>query len=67
MSGKEVVKILLSNGWSLARKKGAHYIFKHPQRPDQIVVPMGRPLKPGLTKWIMVLARSGANRVVCNA
>ena len=40
MTAKEVIKLLEKNGWSEARQRGSHKVFKHPDFTDNIPVPM---------------------------
>lgn len=49
VSGKEVIKALGAEGWSVKRIRGSHHILRHPTIPDAIPVPVhgNRPLKPG--------------------
>lgn len=40
MKTREIVKKLEQEGWYLARQKGSHKIYKHPQKPElRIVLP----------------------------
>jgi predicted RNA binding protein YcfA (HicA-like mRNA interferase family) len=46
---KDVISILEQHGWRLARQRGSHRQFKHPNRPALITL-AGRPsktVKPG--------------------
>ena len=38
MKVKEVIKLLEREGWYLARMKGSHRQFKHPERPGAVTV-----------------------------
>ena len=38
MNSKQVIKRLESEGWRLARVKGSHHQFKHPDRPGLVTV-----------------------------
>jgi predicted RNA binding protein YcfA (HicA-like mRNA interferase family) len=55
MKVREVVKILLKQGWIEMRSKGSHRHFKHPERPFVITVPGndGRELAPGTLNDIL--------------
>jgi predicted RNA binding protein YcfA (HicA-like mRNA interferase family) len=55
VSGKEMCRILERNGWILARIKGRHHAFQHPDRPGTIIVPVhgSRDLRPGTQHGIM--------------
>jgi predicted RNA binding protein YcfA (HicA-like mRNA interferase family) len=35
---KEVIKLLERDGWYLARVKGSHRQFKHPEKPGAVTV-----------------------------
>lgn len=39
VSGKQLVKILEGQGWSVKRVRGSHHIMRHPTVPDAIPVP----------------------------
>lgn len=39
MKVREVIRVLLENGWFLARTKGSHRQFKHPSIPNVVTVP----------------------------
>ena len=38
MKVKEVIKLLEREGWYLARMKGSHRQFKHPEKPGAVTV-----------------------------
>jgi predicted RNA binding protein YcfA (HicA-like mRNA interferase family) len=37
---KEAARALTRSGWTLDRTKGSHQVFRHPDRPNRVVVPM---------------------------
>ena len=39
MKVRDLVKLLVSNGWREVRTKGSHRHFKHPTRPLLVTVP----------------------------
>ena len=39
MDSREIIRRLRDDGWSLARTKGSHHQFKHPQKPGLVTVP----------------------------
>jgi len=39
MRRAELIRLLGQAGWQLDRNRGSHHVFKHPDRPDLIVVP----------------------------
>ena len=51
MNGKEIIKKLEKNGWSLSRVKGSHHIMKK-EGMAPIVVPVHgkKDIKPGLLR-----------------
>lgn len=58
ISGKEFIKILQLKGWQLKRINGSHYIFSHPDKTENISVPVHKndDLKKGLLKKLMTIA-----------
>ena len=38
MKVREVIKMLEDDGWYLARTKGSHRQFKHPEKPGTVTV-----------------------------
>jgi predicted RNA binding protein YcfA (HicA-like mRNA interferase family) len=55
MTGRELVKLVESQGWVLERVTGSHHIFKHPERPDTVVVTVHgkKEVAKGLEKAIL--------------
>lgn len=49
MKVSEVIKQLQADGWYLARTKGSHRQFKHPDKPGLVTVPgkLSDDLAPG--------------------
>jgi mRNA interferase HicA len=39
MKCKELIKLLLRDGWFVFRQSGSHMIMRHPKKDGQIVVP----------------------------
>lgn len=39
MNSREVIKALEADGWYLARVKGSHHHFKHPEKKGTVTVP----------------------------
>ena len=39
MKVAEVLRLLEAEGWELARTRGSHRQYKHPQRPGKVTVP----------------------------
>jgi len=58
LSGKEFVRLLERNGWTLERVQGSHHIYMRKGRNVRISVPVhgNRPLKLGLQAHLMKLA-----------
>ncbi len=40
MKSKELIRLLMRNGWYIVRQKGSHVIMRHPGKNRQIVVLM---------------------------
>ncbi|MBX3291179.1 MAG: type II toxin-antitoxin system HicA family toxin [Acidobacteria bacterium] len=38
MKVKEIIKMLEKEGWRLARIKGSHRQFKHPEKPGTVTI-----------------------------
>jgi predicted RNA binding protein YcfA (HicA-like mRNA interferase family) len=55
ISGKQLCKIVEKRGWVLERITGSHYIYKNPQDPKIISIPVHRnqDLKIGTLKALM--------------
>lgn len=55
ISGKKLCRVLRKHGWVKVRTKGSHFAFRHPDRPETIVVPVhgNHDLKPGTLAGIM--------------
>ncbi len=49
MKVRDVIKRLEDDGWYLARTRGSHRQFKHPEKPGLVTVPgkMSDELAPG--------------------
>ena len=51
---QQLMRVLEGRGWQLIRTRGSHYVFKHQEFPNRIVVPVhGRELKRGILTAIM--------------
>jgi predicted RNA binding protein YcfA (HicA-like mRNA interferase family) len=56
---RDVIRILMRDGWILARQRGSHRQFRHPEKPG-IVTVAGKPsadLAPGTLNSILKQAR----------
>jgi len=55
ISGKQLVKIVQAHGWFLSRVNGSHHVFKHPDKPGNLVIPVhsNETLKTGLLRALM--------------
>ncbi|MFH0762078.1 MAG: type II toxin-antitoxin system HicA family toxin [Bacteroidota bacterium] len=40
MKSKELIRLLMQNGWYIVRQPGSHIIMRHPDKTKQIVVLM---------------------------
>jgi len=59
MKVREVIKLIEKNGWYLARTKGSHRQFKHPEKVGLVTIP-GKPsddLAPGTLNSILKQAQ----------
>jgi predicted RNA binding protein YcfA (HicA-like mRNA interferase family) len=51
---RQAARALDRAGWRLDRVKGSHHVFRHPNRPGRVVVPMhGRDLAKGTLNQIV--------------
>lgn len=51
---RQLIRVLERRGWQLARTKGSHQSFRHPDHANIVTVPMhGRDLKRGLLSGIL--------------
>jgi predicted RNA binding protein YcfA (HicA-like mRNA interferase family) len=39
MKSADLIRELEALGWVLDRVRGSHHVFRHPNRPEQVVVP----------------------------
>lgn len=39
MRSREVIELLLGDGWFLVAVKGSHHQYKHPYKPGRVTVP----------------------------
>lgn len=50
-----MVRLLLKDGWYLARSRGSHHQYRHPEKPGVVTVP-GKPnddLAPGTLNSVL--------------
>ena len=55
MKVRELIKLLEDNGWFMARMRGSHRQFKHPNKPGTVTV-AGKPgvdMPPGTLNAIL--------------
>jgi predicted RNA binding protein YcfA (HicA-like mRNA interferase family) len=55
MKVREVIKLLIEDGWFLARTRGSHRQYQHPTKPGTVTVPgrMGDDIRPGTLNSIL--------------
>ena len=41
MKSKELISLLLREGWTLRGVRGSHHVYVHPNHPGHISVPLG--------------------------
>lgn len=56
MSGKELVKLLLQNGWTVDHINSSHYILKRDDQTLSVPVHRNQALKPGLLNALLKTA-----------
>jgi len=52
MNSKEIIALLIADGWQLHSQKGSHCHYKHPIKKDRVTVPHPKkdlPLKTELS------------------
>ncbi|HTV47403.1 MAG TPA: type II toxin-antitoxin system HicA family toxin [Phycisphaerae bacterium] len=42
MDSRQIIRVLIDDGWTLVRTKGSHHQFKHPNKPGLVTVPHPR-------------------------
>ncbi|MBP6964369.1 MAG: type II toxin-antitoxin system HicA family toxin [Armatimonadetes bacterium] len=54
-SGREIIRLLRSHGWQIARVEGSHHILTKPGRDETISVPVhgNHSLKSGIVHFIL--------------
>jgi len=55
VSGKAMATILKARGWVHVRTNGSHFIFRHPDSPNRIDLPIhaNKDLAPGTQRDVM--------------
>ena len=55
MKSKELLKLLIDDGWYEIRRSGSHIIMRHPRKKTQLAVPLhtGKELKKGTLNSIL--------------
>ena len=58
LSGKELAKLVQSNGWALLRVNGSHHVYSKPGTNVRLSIPLqgSKKLKFGLQRHLMKLA-----------
>ena len=58
-SGREMIRLLRSHGWDIARVQGSHHILTKPGHEETISVPVhgSQALKIGVIRRVLKLAR----------
>ena len=58
MTANEVIKLLKGKGWNEVRQSGSHKIFKHPDNPNNVSVPVhsGKDIPKGTLNNILKTA-----------
>lgn len=53
VSGKQLVKVLEKDGWSVVRQRGSHVRLKKPGRKAALVVPLHKEIRKGTLSGIL--------------
>jgi predicted RNA binding protein YcfA (HicA-like mRNA interferase family) len=54
VSARQVIRVLRHGGWELDRVRGSHNVFRHPDHPTRVVVPLhGGDLRKGTLNAII--------------
>ena len=54
VSARQVIRVLRQSGWKLDRIRGSHHVFRHPDHPTRVVVPLhGGDLRKGTLNAII--------------
>lgn len=61
---KEVVAILMSNGFKLRRSKGSHQIFTNSNNSKRVTIPMHSGKDLLLTTLVSIIRQSGLSEVL---
>jgi predicted RNA binding protein YcfA (HicA-like mRNA interferase family) len=58
ISGREFVRVVERNGWSLLRINGSHHIYGKPGNDARLSIPVhgNKPLKTGLLRHLLKVA-----------
>lgn len=56
---REAIRLVERNGWRLARTRGSHRQYRHPDRPGTVTIAgkLGDDLPPGT--WASIMKQSG--------
>lgn len=53
-NSRDLIKVLVANGWTLTRIRGSHHVYKHPIKSGHITVPHPKKdLGQGIVKSIL--------------
>ncbi|MEM7693863.1 MAG: type II toxin-antitoxin system HicA family toxin [Pseudomonadota bacterium] len=62
-SSRELIKLLEADGWILARVRGSHHLFVHPEKPGAIPIPHPKKeMKKGTERAILKAAGLAGSR-----
>ncbi|MDE2723608.1 MAG: type II toxin-antitoxin system HicA family toxin [Gemmatimonadota bacterium] len=59
---KDAIRLVQRDGWRLARTRGSHRQYHHPERPGTVTIAgkMSKDLAPGT--WNSILKQAGLNK-----
>ncbi len=56
MKTRDLLKLIEKDGWFEVRQKGSHKVFKHPDKPGHVTIPVHRmsdEIQPGTLNSIL--------------
>jgi predicted RNA binding protein YcfA (HicA-like mRNA interferase family) len=64
LSGREVVRVLVSMGWTVVRQRGSHIILTKPGEPATLSAPDHKEVARGTLRSLLRLANLTTNEFV---
>jgi len=66
LSGREVVRVLVSMGWTVARQRGSHIILTKPGEPATLSVPDHKEVARGTLRSLLRSANLTVNEFLAH-